>query len=129
MQDIVEDLSLSGVTVLTGADDAIKVVPNVICMCDGSSEEDPKFSGNWAVNAAVIVTSSAKDTTLATHRSTVSSVFQAFSTTTIAADMAGKVSDFHVFGVVLGDMDSERNSVQFTDTLNMEIHCCANDLT
>ena len=128
IQSVVESVGLSGVAVNTGTDEADLAVPYVICSCNGSSGEMVPFSGNFKMNAAVKIVSSADDSTRAEHDARMYSVYDALIADGIAATLTAAVTDFHVFNVAFVRISEDVEDRKFISMLEMEVVCCGTDL-
>lgn len=131
MDSVVTDLALSGVTVNTGGTAETLTTPYVICSClgGGAEAENLKGTGVYVHAATVTVGSSMDDGTLATHRARVASVFDAFRDDAIAATLSSAVSGFHVYDVTFTGATQEEADRKLMNTLEMEIVCCASDIS
>jgi len=128
MKAVVDALALSGVTVNTGVEEETLAVPFVICAADGTTEEI-KSTGIFRCSARVVVASSADDTSLVDHRARVASVFDAFLDDAISTTLSAQVADFYVYDVSYTGQPSAMENRQLKNTLEMEIVCCASDIT
>lgn len=128
LKSVVDSVGLSGVTVNTGVEEEALALPYVICAADGAQEEI-LGTGIFRCTGRVTVASSADDSDLATHRSNVSSVFDAFLDSAIATTLSAAVDDFYVYSVMPGGMPSATENRQLRNSLEMEIVCCASDIT
>jgi hypothetical protein len=131
MKSLVDALALDGVTVNTGATQSEMEAPYVLCSAPGggSTPENLKDTGIYVHEATVIVSSSLDDVAdMATHRARVASVFDTFRDDAIATSLSDAVSDFHVYDVDFISSDMEEEERKVTNTLGMEIVCCASDI-
>ena len=134
-KSVVDDLTLSGnPTVNTGLDDDDLALPCVVCTATGTGEEVPRGTGNHVVTVRIHVKSQANDTSLATHRGNVATVFDAFQNDEIDVTLSAAVSDFHVIGV--RDVRMDRTEGQQTsgqavmgDFIELDIVACSADLS
>lgn len=131
MKLVVDDLALSGVTVNAGATAEDLDAPYVVCAVPGGGDEaeNLKGTGIYVHNATVTVASSLDDDSIATHRSRVSSVFDSFRDDAIATTLSGKVEDFHVYDVDFTSSNQEEAERKVMTTLEMDITCCASDIS
>lgn len=129
MQSVVTGLALSGVASLTGSDDATKTSPNVICRANVSEPDGPAFSGNYTLSAEAEVNSQAGDDSLATHRTRVAAVFDAFQDDGLIGTLSAAVSDFTVQGIVNQGYDKgQQEDTQWSDRILLDVYCCGTDI-
>lgn len=133
---IVAGLGSSGSgNVFTGKASGDKSAPCVICACDAAIEEDPPYSGNYWVDAAVIVKYIAgreadevdpkanADVTLATVVDIVNDSALAGSLSSAA------VTGFTCFGTVPNGMESNQEEDHWQDTFRLRLYCCPSDIS
>jgi len=131
MKSLVDALALADVTVNTGATKSDLATPYVICSAPGGGQEEENLKGTgiYRHDAEVIVASQLDDVTdMATHRARVASVFDTFRDSAITTSLSDAVDDFHVYDVDFMDSPMEEEERKVTNTLSMEIVCCASDI-
>ena len=131
MKSLVDALALADVTVNTGATKSDLATPYVICSAPGGGQEEENLKGTgiYRHEANVMVATSLDDDTIAEHRARVASVFDTFRDSAITTSLSDAVDDFHVYDVDFMDSPMEEEERKVTNTLAMEIVCCASDIT
>jgi hypothetical protein len=101
------------------------------CVVVDTSPGQPNvlFSGNWTVPVSVRVRTQCDDETEATHHARAQEVFGYLSTTTIAADLSGALSNFTAFLVRPTQAQAEPSSRHFESVYAMDVICCPSDIS
>lgn len=128
LQTTVAALAVSGYATLTGEDDADETVPCVICVAENIGEEIPPGLGNHNVSCRISVQSNATDTSLASHSTNVSTVFDAFRSDGIVATLNGNISGWTAFGIVRRGYNIERDEKKFVDEMLFDLYCCPSEI-
>lgn len=127
-KSVVDGLSLTGVTSNTGQDDDMLALPNVICGCD-QGDEEPLGTGIFRTVLRVTVNSPNNvDDALATHRTRVQTVRDAFMSDAIETTLTTAVSDFHAYIPYARRSGKLAKEEAFCDWLELEYLSCASDL-
>lgn len=129
-KSVVDALSLSGVTVTTGADDDAIVLPAVHCVCEGLAEVEGLIgTGLYRGALRIRVKSNANDTTLVAHRARVAAVFDALAIDTLKASLSSAVADFTcVFAGQLRQEQAVSDGQSWTSDLLVDGIFCASDV-
>ena len=128
LKSVVDGLSLSGINVNTGVEDETLALPWIVCASDAGQEEI-HGTGIFRCTAKVTIASSADDDTLVTHRDRVATVFDAFLDGDISTTLGATAADFYVYDVLYTGQPASMENRQMRNTLEMEIVCCASDVT
>lgn len=134
-QAVVNTLSLTGTPVVrTGQDDDTLTLPCIICGCENTGEEIPRESGNFIVTLRVSVKSEANDTSLATHRANVATVFDKFREDTINTTLGTSLDDFYAYPVRDARIGKSRDTrddggAVMTDWIELDFLACPSDIT
>lgn len=112
----------------TGLDDSTLQMPNTVSTAINTGEEVPRGTGNFVVTLAVAINTNAKDNTLVEHRADVATLKDAFMADDIETTLTG--DGFTVFGVRDRRMgQSAREEKVFSDFIELDIVCCASDIS
>jgi len=129
LKSVADGLSLTNVTVNTGQDDDTVGLPNVILTVEQSGEEVPLHTGNFVLTARITVNSdSAADTALATHRTRVATVHDAFMSDTIGASLSAAVTGFYAYEPWARRTGKITKEKALCDWLELDFLACAADL-
>lgn len=110
------------------ATETVRVIPCVICRCENSRIEN-YGTGNWTASARVEVHVSADDYTDAQNQTFANTVWDVLITDSIAADLTSALADFTAFVVRIESHGYSIEERTWVNYLEMEIDCCASDIS
>ena len=124
---LVTALGISGLGIYTGADEDDQSLPKAVCIGDDFNEAIAE-TGNYNATLHVRIVSSADDTALSDHNSTVATVMDEFLMDDLPSALSAAASDFHVHGVRSTEIETQRDGRSWVDTVKVNLMCCAKDV-
>ena len=119
--------------IFTGKSAADKSLPCAICDGGRSSEEDPRNSGNYWVDAEVMVKYNAHpDVDGVDHKadsdSLTAQVIDALQVDDLATLLSSQITDFTVHGLLYESMESTQDDDVWSDSIKLRVYCSPSDL-
>lgn len=128
-KSVVDDLSLSGVTVNTGIDEDELAAPYVVLFASSSGDEVVRSTGIISLTLDVTVASLADAHDLDSHRARVAEVFDSFLDSGIAVTLSSAIDDFHCYEAVETGRAADTDDRKLTNTLSLDLVCCGSSIS
>lgn len=123
-------IGLSGTVVAGGMADGTLSHPAIVCSVQEGSQEEIRDSGIFRFRVSITTKSSPDDgTDITIHQSRMGQVADAFLDSDIAATLSAQVPDFHVYDVQFSGWVSDREDRSWLVGLELDVLCCATDIT
>lgn len=123
-----------GTNFTTGQSATVKVPPLIVCAADlETAEEEPQFTGNYWLDFSVdvkVMAPTDADGVLQKPANDllVAQTFDAFSSTSLAAQLSAAGTDFTCFAMLPRGPNFRIEGDAWINTLNFRAYCCASTL-